>query len=367
MNTFKGTLLIVDDTPANISVLSKTLEHVGFRVLIAQNGKRALKKAEYAIPDLILLDVMMPEMDGFEACRILKSQERTKGIPIIFMTALANTVDKVKGFNLGAADYITKPFQHEEVLARVSAHIKIHRLQQQLLAHTTELEQRNMQLDAFARTVSHDLKNPLNTVIGYSDELVEIYTEDKIFDDNSVAQLKLVSQAGHKMEGIINSLLLLAKTSKATEIDMQALDMFDIIKQVQQRLAYALNNCQAKIVLPDSFPTAKGYAPWVEEIWANYLSNGIKYGGSPPHLILGADLHENSMIRFWVHDNGIGLSPEVQTQLFTPFTRLHQERAEGQGLGLSIVQQIVEKLDGEVGVESQVGQGSTFYFTLPVW
>jgi signal transduction histidine kinase len=358
------TLLIVDDMHANIGVLTEFLKSVGFKVLIAQNGKRAIQKAEYAHPDLILLDVMMPEMDGFEACRILKSQESTKEIPIIFMTALVDTVDKIKGFELGAADYITKPIQHEEVLARVNAHINLHRLKNQLQTRTAELEQRNMQLEAFSRTVAHDLKNPLNTVIGYADELVEICTEDELLDNDLMSQLDSVAKAGHKMEDIINALLLLAKTSQAENIDLQPLDMFDIIKQVQQRLAYALDACKAEITLPDTFPTAKGYAPWVEEIWANYISNGMKYGGEPPRLILGADLKDDT-VRFWVHDNGEGLSPEAQAKLFTPFTRLHQKRAEGQGLGLSIVQQIAEKLGGQVGVESEIGQGSTFYFTLP--
>jgi len=363
--TSQKTLLIVDDVPANIGVLTELLKSVGFKVLIAQNGKRAIQKAEYAHPDLILLDVMMPEMDGFQACRILKSQERTKEIPIIFMTALVDTVDKIKGFELGAADYITKPIQHEEVLARVNAHINLYKLKNQLQTRTAELEQRNMQLEAFSRTVAHDLKNPLNTVIGYADELVEICTEDKLLDEDLMSQLDSVAKAGHKMEDIINALLLLAKASQAENIDLQPLDMFDIIKQVQQRLAYALGACKAEITLPDTFPIAKGYAPWVEEIWANYISNGMKYGGEPPRLTLGADLQKDGMVRFWVHDNGEGLSPEAQAKLFTPFTRLHQKRAEGQGLGLSIVQQIAEKLGGKVGVESEIGQGSTFYFTLP--
>jgi len=161
--TSKGTLLIVDDITANISVLSKFLQESGFRILITQNGKRAIQKAEYAKPDLILLDVMMPVMNGFEACQVLKSQENTKDIPIIFMTALADVVDKVKGFELGAADYITKPFQHEEVLARVSAHIRLRRLQQQLEEMQKE---RLYQLNkAYERFVPHEFLSLLNRSI----------------------------------------------------------------------------------------------------------------------------------------------------------------------------------------------------------
>jgi CheY-like chemotaxis protein/class 3 adenylate cyclase len=137
----QDTLLIVDDIPANVSVLSRFLKSAGFKVLIAQNGKRALQNAEYAQPDLILMDIQMPEMDGFEACRILKSQEKTQEIPIIFMTALTDTVDKVKGFKLGAADYITKPIQQEEVLARVKSHLQICKLQRQLQLQNQQCQQ----------------------------------------------------------------------------------------------------------------------------------------------------------------------------------------------------------------------------------
>jgi two-component system sensor histidine kinase/response regulator len=362
----EGTLLIVDDIPANVSVLFDFLTETGFKVLVAQDGKRAIQKATYAKPDLILLDVMMPGMDGFEVCQILKSQESTKDLPVIFMTALADTVDKVKGFNLGAADYITKPIQHEEVLARVVTHLKFRKLQHQLQEHSQELEKRNLELNAFARTVAHDLKNPLNIVIGYSDILLMDCKLDRVPEPEMPEQLRLVRQAGYKMLNIIDALLLLAGVSTQSKVKIDALDMASLINQVlQDRLAYSLKESQGNIVMPEHWLTAKGYAPWVEEIWANYLSNGLKYGGKPPHLELGSDNQQNGMVRFWVRDNGCGLSVEAQAKLFTPFTRLHKDHAEGHGLGLSIVQQIVEKLGGQAGVESTAERGSTFYFTLP--
>lgn len=365
----QGTLLIVDDTPANVSVLFDFLTEAGFKILVAQDGKRAIQKAQYAQPDLILLDVMMPGMDGFEACQILKSQKTTQHIPIIFMTALADTVDKVKGFSLGAADYITKPIQQEEVLARVSTHLKFRKLQQQLQEHAIELEKRNAELDAFARTVAHDLKNPLNAIIGYTDMLLADCRTDVFPTAESIEYLQMVAQSGHKMGNIIDALLLLAGVSTQGKVETHPLDMTRILKQVlQERLGYLLRESKGIINIPANigqWPVALGYAPWVEEIWANYLSNGLKYGGQPPMMEVGADLQGDEIVRFWVRDNGPGLSPEAQRQLFTPFTRLHRDSAEGHGLGLSIVQQIVEKLGGKAGVDSVVGQGSTFYFTLP--
>jgi two-component system sensor histidine kinase/response regulator len=141
--------------------------------------------------------------------------------------------------------------------------------------------------------------------------------------------------------------------------------MLGIVIDAQQRLVDKIEEYQAEIVLPEAWPVAVGYGPWIEEVWVNYLDNGIKYGGRPPRLELGAERLPDSRIRFWVRDNGPGITPEEQSRLFRPFTRLDQADTKGHGLGLSIVRRIVEKLDGEVEIESQIGQGSTFAFILP--
>ncbi|MDM8565634.1 response regulator [Candidatus Halobeggiatoa sp. HSG11] len=363
----KPLILIVDDTLKNIQVLGSILLEHEYDIHVARDGQQALDAIDTINPDLILLDVIMPILDGFETCRRLKANAKTKHIPVIFLTAKTTDEDMLKGFELGGIDYVTKPFSSVVLLARVNTQIKLYQLQKKMQEYTIELEQRNQQLDAFSRTVAHDLKNPLNTVIGYSDELAEICIQDNLLDDELRLQLNLVAKAGHKMEDIITSLLLFAKTSKDDVIDKQPLNMSNIIKQVQERLIYAINGCNAEITIPDNFPTVISYGPWVEEIWANYISNGLKYGGYPPKLELGADIIEDdNMVRFWIKDNGQGLSTEAQAKLFIPFTRLHTNaQAEGHGLGLSIIQQIAERLNGKVGVESEVGQGSTFYFSLP--
>ncbi|MDM8564508.1 hybrid sensor histidine kinase/response regulator [Candidatus Halobeggiatoa sp. HSG11] len=363
-------LLIVDDIPANISLLLDFLTDVGFKVLVAKDGEAAIKKAEYARPNLILLDVMMPGINGFEVCKRLKTMPTTQDIPIIFMTALSDTVDKVKGFSLGAVDYITKPLQAEEVLARVSAHLNLRKLQQQLEAeikvrkvYATELEERNLELKSFAHTVAHDLRGPLTGIMSLSDRLLSKPTSDRVQLNK---YLQLISDSGQKMLEIISALLLLAGVSQQDSIRTQAIDMEDIINQVlEKRTNHLFKELQAEIILPDDWPIAKSYGPWVEEVWANYISNGLKYGGRPPKLELGATVQDNNMIKFWIHDNGAGLSKSAQTKLFTPFTRLHDDNVEGYGLGLAIVRQVVEKLGGEVGIESIENKGSMFYFTLP--
>lgn len=404
----EGTLLIVDDTPENIKVLFKFLRDAGFKVLVAQDGEDGIRKAEQALPDLILLDVMMPRMNGFETCQHFKSKENLKDIPIIFMTALTDTTDKIHGFSVGAADYITKPIQQEEVLARVMAHLKLYKLQQQLqyknqqlqerteelqteIRHrkeiqmsletanislaqhtvelqkrTQELEQRNLELDAFAHTVAHDLKNPLSGVIGLSEILLEKCVVNKPIDAKSLDRLQKINDAAMQILGIINAILLLAGVSRHQTLHIENVDMKSLVEQViNTRLSNLIGQYTATIVLPETLPMSRGYTPWLEEVWVNYLTNGMKYGGEVPHLEISAELVADNMVKYSIKDNGAGITVAQQSQLFTPFIRLHTKRADGHGLGLSIVKQIIEKLGGTVGVESELGQGSIFFFTLP--
>jgi two-component system sensor histidine kinase/response regulator len=363
-------ILIVGDI-ANIGVLFDYLRGFGFRVLAVDDGESALQITEHARPDIILLDVMLPGIDGFETCRRLKERETTQNIPVIFITALANTIDKVRAFALGAVDYVTKPIQSEEVLARVRTHLTIQNLQRRLEEKNARLQKEIAErerlieeLDAFAHTVAHDLKNPLGVSINYARFLSKYCTEMGVEELQKYSQR--IVRSGQKMNDIIEALLLLASVRKE-EVDLKPLNMAHIVTEAQSRLAYMIRQYQAEIILPAGWPTALGYGPWIEEVWVNYLSNGIKYGGQPPRLELGATSQADGMLQFWVRDNGDGLMPEDQARVFVPFTRLDQDRADGHGLGLSIVQRIVEKLGGEVDVKSDgvPGQGSVFSFTLP--
>jgi signal transduction histidine kinase len=358
----KAELLIVDDTLENLRLLSRMLAEEGYRVETASSGARALATAQANPPDLVLLDIKMPEMDGYQVCAALKADERTRDIPIIFLSALDETYDKVKAFTSGGVDYIIKPFQFEEVLARVETHIALMNLQRQLQQANRELQKRLEELDAFAHTVAHDLKNPLTRIIGYAELLEGEF--DTLPEEDLRGFLGVIARGGRKMENIINELLLLASVREG-EVESQPLDMSDIVNEVQRRLGHVIEGSQAQIIEPESWPAALGHGPWIEEVWLNYISNAIKYSGREPRLELGGAVEPGGAARFWVRDNGPGLSEEDQGRLFAPFTRLHQVRAEGHGLGLSIVRRIVDKLGGQVGVESQVGKGSVFYFTLP--
>jgi PAS domain S-box-containing protein len=246
--------------------------------------------------------------------------------------------------------------------------------EEELRRSNLELLGRNEELDAFAHTVAHDLKNPISQSMGFAELLEQDYKT--MPEDQRRESLHAIVRNEQKTINILEELLLLAEVRKM-DVKLEPLDMASIVAEAQQRLTYVIEQYQAEIVLPATWPAALGHAPWVEEVWVNYLSNGCKYGGEPPRLELGADPPfpfllqaggaEGGHVRFWVRDNGSGISPEDRARLFTPFTRLDQARARGHGLGLSIVRRIVEKLGGQVGVESDgvAGHGSVFSFTLP--
>ncbi len=236
------------------------------------------------------------------------------------------------------------------------------RFEEQLQRQTEELRARNEELDAFAYTVAHDLKNPISSMMGFASLIQTYYSR---MDDEKIQEyLELIMESGYKLKEIINALLMLAGVNKMETAEVSDLDMQMIVDSAKQRLVTIIQQKEATITMPDDWPSAAGYAPWVEEVWTNYISNALKYGGHPPKIELGAR-QDNGITHFYVKDNGDGLSQEEQARVFTPFTRFNQVKIEGHGLGLSIVQRIVHRLGGEVTIESEPGKGSIFGFTLP--
>jgi signal transduction histidine kinase/Flp pilus assembly protein TadD len=236
------------------------------------------------------------------------------------------------------------------------------RAEEALCHHAAELEVRNEELDAFAHTVAHDLKDPLSLILGIAEKLAEDYAATP--EQEAREFLKHIAETSFRMANIVDELLLLARVRRK-DVQIEALDMAGIIAEVRMRLGWMIEESGAEIIRPEDWPVALGYGPWIEEVWVNYVSNAIRYGGQPPRVELGADMLPTGMIRFWVRDNGPGIGPEERDELFAPFTHLDQIRAQGYGLGLSIVRRIVEKLGGRAQVQSEVGRGSVFFFELP--
>jgi signal transduction histidine kinase len=231
---------------------------------------------------------------------------------------------------------------------------------EQLYEHITTLEARNKELEAYASTVAHDLKDPL-----YAIHLISslITTTPDLTPVKLKNYLQQIDSTASQMNLTINSLLLFAKVNNPETL-IEQVDMDCAVANVLDRLSNTIQEHNAQINMPEFWPSAIGYTPWIEEVWANYLSNAIKYGGPSPHAELDASLQPDGMIRFWIRDHGAGLSADDQTQLFVPFSQLPHANP-GHGLGLSIVLRIIEKLGGQVGCESEPGKGSLFFFTLP--
>lgn len=231
------------------------------------------------------------------------------------------------------------------------------------MAALKEYERLVADLDDFAHVVAHDLQNPLNNIMHSVDMLMDdsnLYTPEVLHKITGVA-----ARSTHKALNIIDELLLLAGVRQDQGVPIAPLDMGMVVAEAVERLQYMIEDSEAVVVLPDDWPIAVGYAPWVEEVWANYISNALKYGGTPPSLTLGGQVLKDGMVRFWVHDNGQGIKSEDQDKLFVPFSRLDRLRARGYGLGLSIVDRIVTRLGGTVGFWNAPEGGAVFSFTLP--
>ncbi len=356
-------VLIAEDDYLVAEMIKGLVQEAGYVVAgEASNGEEAVEKTCALRPDVVLMDVRMPDLDGIEATRRIQEQCPT---PVIILTAYETPELVERAAEAGVAAYLIKPPDPRELdrsigiaLARFRDLVELRRL-------TQELARQNEDLTAFAHTVAHDLQNPLALIIGFAEALRRYH--ETMSREEFEKSLETIEQTGRKMSRTIDELLLLAQVREA-EVELEVLDMGAIVAEVvQHRLGHLVRKYRAKITFPDQWPEALGYGPWVEEVWYNYISNAIQYGGRPPRIELGATVQPGGWVRFWVKDNGAGIAPEDQKCLFIPFRRLKQgqERRKGYGLGLSITRRIVEKLGGEVGVESNLGQGSLFYFTLP--
>ena len=351
------TILVVDDTAANLEVMSELLTAKGFQVIVAEDGATGLELAGTCQPDLILLDIMMPEMDGFDTCQRLKELPHTREIPVLFMTARAEAGDKVRGFNLGAVDYITKPYQEEEVIARVVTHITLARQKRALEASLAERTR-------FMNIAAHDLRNPLTAIIGWS-QLGELSTTpaeaQKIFTT--------IQCAANQIKAIIEDFLALqVLKSKGTEQSEQ-IDLGAIAGQVIQQNE---GNAKRKRVSVTWRPAAQPALVRVNhnhmhQILTNYLSNAIKYSPENTTVTLGLTEEETAW-RLTVKDQGPGIPADERGMLFIEFAKISNRPGEGEistGLGLAIVKALAEAQRGAVGANFPAEGGSEFWVTIP--
>jgi len=364
---YTDTILIIDDNPQNIDVLFQLLAEHEFEVLIAEDGQDGLQSAQRENPSLILLDVMMPGIDGFETCRRLKQNPETKEIPVIFMTALSEIESKIRAFEIGAVDYVTKPFQREEVLARINAHLTIRRLQQELEQKNQYLETLNQEKNEFLGIAAHDLKNPLSAIQG----LAEMIKSD-VLDEDECEKEKVVQSATdiylgarHMFELIINLLDINKIESGKISLYFQIVDLGALVKQLVK--SYEERALAKRLTFQLHIPTEPCLVKLDEDVtWQvldNLLSNAVKYSPFEKKIFIQLNKTEHA-VQCMIQDEGAGLSPSDQKQLFTKFKRLTPRptnREHSTGLGLYIVKKLIDAMNGKVWCESTVGKGSSFF------
>lgn len=352
------TILIVDDTPANISVLVDALAGTGHQLLVAEDGEDALEQTTHGLPDLILLDVMMPGIDGYETCRRLKARAETRDIPVIFMTALHDTAEKVKAFDAGAVDYITKPIQHEEALARIQAHLTLRRLRR-------ELEQELALRERFMRIAAHDLRNPLCLIL-MSGEMAR----RKGAAGPLAEYLGNIDSSARQMRRIIDTFLSGQRPASETRSPAGRTDLNLIAAAVvaQNEPAAERKRITVEVAPADGLPSVQGDPGYAYQALTNYLSNAIKFlplGGCVTVRTSAGEMH----VRCAVADNGPGVPTAERGRLFTEHAKLSNRPTGGEestGLGLSIVKQLIESDGGRVGADFPAEGGAVFWFELPI-
>ena len=355
-----STILIIDDNPNNLSVLENFLQGHGFTTMVATKGELGLQRAAYGHPDLILLDIVMPGIDGFEVCRRLKANEQTRDIPVIFLTALTNTDDTVKGFDAGGVDYITKPIEPKEVLARVTTHLQIRDLTHNLQKHVEKLRHANNELKDFAYSVSHDLKAPLRGISRLAQWLVADYADS--FDEQGKEMIDLLVGRVQRMDSLIDGILQYSRVGRIIN-DHELIPLKTLVYNIVDSLAPPETT---QVIIEAQLPEVTGDATRITQVFQNLLSNAISHMDKPDGTIrIGVQDNGNDWT-FSVADNGPGIDPRYHERIFQIFQTLTpQDERESTGIGLALVKKIVELHGGRVWVESESGEGSTFLFTLP--
>jgi signal transduction histidine kinase len=411
------TILIVDDSPANLSLIGQILKLAGLRILVAQDSQTTIEQATNKQPSLILLDIQMPNINGFEICKLLKENQLTQDIPIIFLTTSNNTEDIVKGLSLGAVDYISKSFQPEELLARLKTHLTIrqqqktikhqnqlllqeieHRHQIELALHNTnqqlelEVSQRTSKLEKaleqiqiqetelkrslskekelsdlkskIITTISHEYRTPL-TIIFSSAELLEAYRH-KWDDKKQLEHLERIKKMVNHMNNLVDGILCFNQMELSyLQFQPQSLDLNKYLAEIVQEMQAATNSHKLIYKAEGKCESFWGDAYLLRQTFNNLLSNAIKYSPKGGQIELKFTNYETKVI-IEVVDNGIGIPSSEQDHLFDSFTRASNVgNIQGNGVGLTIVKKCVEMHQGNVSVKSKVNCGSVFTIELP--
>lgn len=368
----KGNILIVDDTPSNLRLLSSMLHQHGYEVRSAISGLVALKAIERFHPDLVLLDINMPVMDGYEVCTQLKLNEKTKTIPIIFLSALGETSDKVRAFQVGGVDYITKPFQVAEVLARVENQLALRRAQLELEQAKAEalraLEQEqvlNRLRSEFVAMISHDFRTPLTSIRGFT-ELLRVSPQSP---ETHARYFNKIDTAIDHLLNLLDEVLLLGSV-ETSQLQLQPTALQQFCQEVVELLQTEADlPCEIQFSYAAEYTVVEVDQTLLRQVLINLLSNAIKYSpaGETVELRVACSRSNQDAVEFQICDRGIGIPRLSQPYLFDAFYRgSNVGEIRGTGLGLTIVKRCVEIYQGQIQFDSQEGMGTTVTVTLPL-
>lgn len=356
-------ILIVDDNPRNLLVLEQTLSETGAQCIRAANGQEALRLSldhEFA---LAILDVQMPGMNGFELAAFLRNDNKTRHLPVIFLSAAFTELqDFFTGYKTGAVDYLVKPFQPEILLGKVTVFLELDQQRKTLDIQRRMLEDANRELEAFSYSVSHDLRAPLRTVIAFSKIISEDFGED--LPEEAASHLQRVQNAAQRMDLLIQDLLELSRVTRKALLKKDV-NLSALAADVSAELQKQPHSRTVDFVIADEL-IAPGDPTLLKVVLENLIGNAWKYTGKVQHarIEIGQEQREG-LTAYFVRDNGAGFNMARAARIFDPFVRLHDSHEfEGSGIGLSTVQRIIHRHGGCIWAAAEPDKGAAFYFTL---
>lgn len=362
-------ILIVDDSKSARELVQTYLEKTNIKTAFAESGAQAIKKAKSNPFDLVLLDFYLPDISGVETCKILKSDARTSSIPVIFVTVASDKKSLLAGFKAGAVDYITKPFEKEELLARVNTHLHLKSYMEELIIAKKRAEESEKLKMTFLSNMSHEIRTPMNSIIGFA----ELLQEENLTPEERKEFASIIINSGDQLLGIIDDIL---EVSKEEAGELKLVDQkFSLRKLMNDLQKIFVNNMKKKPVevmlsIPENAPDMIiSDKVRLKQILDNLLSNASKFT-QKGFIEMGYKLLQKHIpvLEFYVKDTGSGIPKEKQNTVFERFTQVEENLTQnftGTGLGLSIVKRLVTFMGGEVHFKSEQGKGSTFTFTLP--
>ena len=363
--TPRPSVLIVDDLPNNVRLLSIMLTEKGYQVRKAINGQMALNTVRSLIPDLILLDINMPDLNGYQVCEQLKADEKTREIPVIFISALDDVFDKVKAFQVGGVDYISKPFQGEEVMARIENQLTICRQKKQLQNEIKERQKTEETLEIYLHAVSHDLRNPVIGMLMILNNLIK-----NSQGETKEVSRKILQQMANSCDRQLTLIDSLVETRQndlwGVSLELKPLSLYEIGQQIGQEWELRLKENQATLInnfSPD-LPLVNADAHHLWRVFENLLANALKHNPQGIIITFSARL-EGNYLRCSIADNGVGISETQRKQLFDRYQRGNNNNQISLGLGLYLCRQIIHAHGGEIGIMNNDEKGSQFWFTLP--